>query len=241
MASSLEDTCDPAATLDESCARAMGHQLAGALDLAAQSYRAILQAAPQHAAANHCLGMLLVQSQRPAEGLPYLIAALAVDPQVADYWLGYLEALLLAGRTGEARDTLALARQHGLQGRSVEEFAARLNGKLLPLPAAGNLDPANQRRANRTAARLETKALAQLKARNFAAAQISARTLTRQFPERGIGWKILGRCWRRTGMRMRPWWRCRKRPGCCPRTRKPFAISAPCSPSWSDSRRPERF
>ena len=34
--------------------------------------------------------------------------------------------------------------------------------------------------------------LAQLKARNFAAAQISARTLTRQFPERGIGWKILG-------------------------------------------------
>ncbi len=192
MASSLEDTCDPAATLNESCARAMEHQLAGELDLAAQMYRAILQAAPRHAAANHCLGMLLVQSRRPAEGLPYLIAALAVDPQVADYWLGYLEALLLAGRTGEARDTLALARQHGLQGRSVEEFAVRLNGKLLPPPAAGNLDPANQRRASRTADRLEIKVLAQLKARNFAAAQISARTLTRQFPERGIGWKILG-------------------------------------------------
>jgi predicted O-linked N-acetylglucosamine transferase (SPINDLY family) len=192
MASSPEDTCDPAAALNESCARAMAHQLAGKLDLAAQMYRAILQAAPQHAAANHCLGMLLVQSQRPAEGLPNLIAALAVDPQVADYWLGYLEALLLAGRTGEAKDMLARARQHGLQGRSVEEFAARLNGKLLPPTAAGNPDPANQRRARRTAGRLETKVLAQLKQRNFAAAQISARALTRQFPELGIGWKILG-------------------------------------------------
>jgi predicted O-linked N-acetylglucosamine transferase (SPINDLY family) len=198
---------DHAATLNESCAQAMTRQLAGELDLAAQMYRAILEAEPQHAAANHCLGMLLVQSKRPSEGLPHLVAAIAEDPQVSDYWLGYLEALLLAGQTEEARNTLALAQQHGLSGRSVEDFAARLSVKLSPLPLertpeipsaigasprAGGLVRAERRRATRGADGLETRVLAQVEARNFAAAQASARALTLRFPERGLGWKILG-------------------------------------------------
>jgi predicted O-linked N-acetylglucosamine transferase (SPINDLY family) len=207
MALSPDESCARAATLNESCAQAMTRQLAGELDLAAQMYRAILQTEPQHAAANHCLGMLLVQSKRPSEGLPCLVAALAADPQVADYWLGYLEALLLAGQADEAKNTLALARQHGLQGGSVEDFAARLNVKLLPPPLTaspltpppitpppmtGELARAERRRANRDANRLETRVLAQVKEKNFAAARISARTLTRRFPDRGLGWKILG-------------------------------------------------
>jgi predicted O-linked N-acetylglucosamine transferase (SPINDLY family) len=205
-------TLDRAATLNESCAQAMTHQLAGELDLAAQTYRTILQAEPQHAAANHCLGMLHVQSKRPSEGLPHLLAAVAADPQVADYWLGYLEALLLAGQTDEAKSTLALGRQHGLAGRSVEEFAARLSVKLLPLAAAptpktpasripstiapspppGEVVRAERRRGSRVAVELETQVLAQVKERNFAAAQASARVLTEKFPDRGLGWKIRG-------------------------------------------------
>jgi predicted O-linked N-acetylglucosamine transferase (SPINDLY family) len=197
------------AALNESCAQAMSRQLAGELDLAAQMYRAILQAEPQHAPANHCLGMLLVQSKQPSESLPHLIAALAADPQVADYWLGYLEALLLAGQTDEAKSTLALGRQHGLQGAAAENFAARLSAKLLPPPtpvsaSSISLPPANppsmtgevvraeRRRASRGANKLETQVLAQVKERNFAAAHISAGTLTRRFPDRGLGWKVLG-------------------------------------------------
>jgi protein O-GlcNAc transferase len=202
-----DEAFDRAATLNESCAQAITRQLAGELDVAAQMYRAILQAEPQHAAANHCLGMLLVQSMRPSDGLPHLLAALAADPQVADYWLGYLEALLLAEQTDEARSTLALARQHGLQGAAVENFAARLSGKLLPVPApptpvtpptiaptppTGAVIRAERRRAGRGADRLETQVLALVKDRNFAAAQASARVLTERFPDRGLGWKILG-------------------------------------------------
>jgi predicted O-linked N-acetylglucosamine transferase (SPINDLY family) len=185
MALSPDESGARTATLNESCAQAVTRQLAGELDLAAQMYRSILQAEPQHAAANHCLGMLLVQSKRPSEGLPYLIAALATDPRVADYWLGYLEALLLAGQTDEAKNTLALARQHGLQGGQVEDFAARLSVKLLPPPIAppSMLEPPN---------RPELQVLAQVKERKFAAAQLSARALTLRFPDRGLGWKILG-------------------------------------------------
>ncbi len=187
----------------------MTRQLAGELDLAAQMYRAILEVEPQHAAANHCLGMLLVQSKRPSEGLPHLVAALAAAPQVAEYWLGYLEALLLAGQTEEAKSTLALGLQHGLSGEAVEDFAARLSVKLLPPAAslppmpmppstmtpsapAGKVVRAKRRGAGRSAHELEAQVLALVKDRSFAAAQASARVLTERFPGRGVGWKVLG-------------------------------------------------
>jgi predicted O-linked N-acetylglucosamine transferase (SPINDLY family) len=123
-------------TLDEACSRAMTMQLGGELDRAAELYRAVLRAEPSHAAANHCLGMLHMQLQRPAEGLPYLEAALNVNPQIPDYWLGYLEALLAAAQLDAAGGALSLGREHGLAGAAVEDFERRLGARLSPLTAA---------------------------------------------------------------------------------------------------------
>jgi len=116
---------DPA-KLEAECARGMELQLLGQIDLAGQIYHAIFQSAPQHPAANYCFGMLQVQAQRPLEALPYLKTALLAQQHVPDYWLGYLEALLLAGRSDAARNILGLARQQGLAGAAVEAFAIRL-------------------------------------------------------------------------------------------------------------------
>jgi len=115
-----------AAKLDADCARAIELQLLGQLDPAGEIYRAIFQAAPQHPVANYCFGMLQVQAQRPLEALPYLKTALLAQLHVTDYWLGYLEALLLAGHTEAARTILGLGRQQGLAGAAVEAFAGRL-------------------------------------------------------------------------------------------------------------------
>jgi tetratricopeptide (TPR) repeat protein len=114
------------AALDDACGDAMNMQLTGRLDLAEQRYRSILQAQPDHAIANHCLGLLLMQLQRPAKGLPFLSAALDAHPENPEYWLGYLEALLQAGQIETAHEALALGRQHGLSSNLVDEFAARL-------------------------------------------------------------------------------------------------------------------
>jgi len=73
-----------APTLDDLCGNAIKLQVAGRLELAEQLYRRILQAEPAHAAANHCIGMLNVQLQRPADGLPHLLAALESNPQNPD-------------------------------------------------------------------------------------------------------------------------------------------------------------
>jgi predicted O-linked N-acetylglucosamine transferase (SPINDLY family) len=185
------------APTDDACQRAMNLQIGGALRLAEEIYRAILQAEPRHATANYCLGMLHVQLKRPVEGLSYLMAALEASPAVPDHWLGYLEALLAADRTEEARQTLALAREHGLAGSATEDFAGRLQVKLsqtsappvLGAPAAARIE---RRQASRAARREETALLGALRAGNWTEVEARARALIERFPDRGLAFKTLG-------------------------------------------------
>jgi predicted O-linked N-acetylglucosamine transferase (SPINDLY family) len=115
--------------------------------------------------------MLNVQRRRPSQGLSFLMTALQENPGIPDYWLGYLEALLLSGRMEEAASALDLARQHGL-GAAVDEFANRLeaacadNAQRALLAALANGDPES--------------------ALDLASAMVG------DFPERGVPWKVLG-------------------------------------------------
>ncbi len=113
--------------------RALALQFAGQLDLAEQAFRAILERQAGHAAAHHCLGMLLVRARQPAAGLSHLLAALGAEPDNAGYWLGYIEALLQADQIEAARTVVALVRGRGLEGPAIDEFESRLSG---PLPAS---------------------------------------------------------------------------------------------------------
>src|ERR1700691_991121 len=149
-------------SLDESCENAMKLQVAGRLDLAEPIYRSILELRPTHAAANYCVCMLLVQLRRPADGFPHLQAAVEANPEIADYWLGHLEALLLLGETGQATSTLALARRHGLAGDAAEDFAGRLASKLPQVAgkaATASGDAAVARKPTRASRRREAVAI----------------------------------------------------------------------------------
>jgi protein O-GlcNAc transferase len=177
-------------------------QVTGRLDLAEPIYRSILETMPTHGAANYCLGMLLVQLRRPADGLPHLLAALTANPELSDYWLGYLEALLLLGEAPLATTTLALARHHGLEGKAADDFAIRLDAKITrptetatPTPpkeaaAARKSARAERRREAREIRRQEAAVLALVKEGRFLEALPLAGLMTERFPEHGTGWKI---------------------------------------------------
>jgi len=94
---------------------------------AEELYRAILDAQPTHADANHNLGLLKLQAQGPAAALPFFDTALQANPQDEQHWLTYIDALLQAGQTDAARQVLALGRQNGLQGEVADQLAARLD------------------------------------------------------------------------------------------------------------------
>jgi predicted O-linked N-acetylglucosamine transferase (SPINDLY family) len=175
-------------------------QIAGRADLAEEMYVAILAAQPNHALANHCLGMLNVQLLRPTNGLPYLRTALNANPELPDYWLGYIEALLQAGEIAGAISALALARQHGLAGAAVDHLARRLNGQhprpSFVKPRTADSPSKPSRAARRREARLtgpqDAALLALVEQRRFDEARAQAAAMTAQFPLHGLGWKILG-------------------------------------------------
>lgn len=209
MTASESPTYPASASLDERFAQAVQYQLAGQLDRAEQIYRTILDAHPRHAGANHCIGMLRVHSKRPADGLPFLFAALQSNPQIPDYWLGYLEALLLAGQIDSANTALELARQHGLTGPEVDNFAQRLANQSpagLKSPGAARSSDAvapppthttkrarmEQRREDRLVKRQEDVIKGLLKRGSFGDALTLSQRMTVDFPERGIGWKAFG-------------------------------------------------
>jgi predicted O-linked N-acetylglucosamine transferase (SPINDLY family) len=153
-------------------------QLAGQSAGAEELYAAILREDPGHHPANYCLGMLRIQARRPCDALPFLLAALESKPEQRDYWLGLLEALLLAGRLDEASSYLALARQHGLAGAQVEAYANRLQGALSAAMASVEQD--------------ERTLLSLMQRRRYDEAKALALRLTERFPKRGPGWKVLG-------------------------------------------------
>ncbi len=111
---------------------------ANRLDDAEQIYRSILNAQPEHAEANHNLGVLLLERQQFEASLPHFEAALAFKPESQGYWLSYIDALILAGQTELAQRTLAFGREHGMAGDKVDALARLLETAPQPMaPAHG--------------------------------------------------------------------------------------------------------
>lgn len=191
MPSSDSGPAGPKPNLDQLCGQAMELQLGGHPERAEQLYRTILQACPEHAAANHCLGMLNVQLRRAADGLPHLLRAIEAKPEIPDYWLGYLEALLLLGHIGEAQAALELGVKHGLAGRAVDSYAARL-ARASAANSASNLRQAPAQPPAAELQREEAALLSLLREGRFGDARAHALALTERMPGSGLGWKVLG-------------------------------------------------
>jgi tetratricopeptide (TPR) repeat protein len=125
-------------TVEQALQAAVNHQRSGQLQAAADLYRAILQVQPAHADANHNLGILALQAGQHAASLPFFKSALENQPGNGQYWLSYVEALILASQPEQATAVLNQGRQHGLQGPAVDALAQRAAGLsgTAPLAAA---------------------------------------------------------------------------------------------------------
>lgn len=134
-------------TIDQALQQAMAHHQAGRLHDAERLYRAILQVQPNHPDANHNLGVLAVQVQQPAAGLPHLKAALEANPIQGQYWLSYIVALVETGQIETARQVFARGRQQGLNAAEVEALAARLDAAA-PVADRSNVELRRARNAS---------------------------------------------------------------------------------------------
>lgn len=187
--------------LDEACRKAIDYFNAGQFDAAETVFRAVLQAAPQHALANYHLGLLLLQTASADTAQPYLLAALEASPETSIYWLSYIEALILSQQWESAREILALGQSHGLEGEAVAALSARLPLPISTLPIAAPPvagKPVARRRKSPEAAEVAAL-IALFEQGRFAEGVSLARAMTDEFPKHGFGWKVLGALLRSQG------------------------------------------
>ena len=145
--------------------KAIAQHKAGNLQQAEQLYRAILHAWPDHPVANHNLGLLAGQSGQHLAALPYLQAAVDIDPSKEQYWLAYAAAQVASGHDEESLQTIQAAIKKGFNSPAVLSFRKKAEYSLLSgLFSAGRFE------------QLES----------------SARMLVERYPDSGFAWKALG-------------------------------------------------
>ena len=84
-------------TLDQALQKGIEAHKAGKVQEADRYYTAILKANPKHPNANHNMGVLAVSLGKVEEALPFFKTALDVNPNTAQFWLSYIDALIRLG------------------------------------------------------------------------------------------------------------------------------------------------
>ncbi|BBO99459.1 tetratricopeptide repeat protein [Sulfuriferula nivalis] len=168
-----------AKTLAQAIACHQANDFAGAEKL----YRNILSTQPNHAEANHNMGVLSLHNDQAVASLPYFSTALDADPANGRYWISYINALCQAGQLDDARQILALAQQHGLSGQEVDKLVIQLTPSTSTQP--------DQKEINALITHFNQGQLAE--------ALALAKILTTRYPNHDAGWKAMGVAYQQMG------------------------------------------
>jgi tetratricopeptide (TPR) repeat protein len=96
-------------------------------ELAEEVFDSILNMYPDHAQANHRMGLLKIDSGVTLEALPYLENAIISDPSIFQFWVSLSETLVQLGQFEEAIKIINLARESGLDGEEFTTLETKLN------------------------------------------------------------------------------------------------------------------
>jgi len=178
---------------------AIEHHRKQEYDDAAALYAIVLDASSDHVDANYHLGVLYMQTDKPAEAVPHFESVLGHTPHFAQLWVYYFNALVASNQTEAARMALDIARQCGVPGDAIDTLRTRLPRKdATPAPAPEIPAPAEI--DTRRASREEVSEYVDLvNSGKVEAALEVARRLTQQYPSHGECWVSLTHSLQRNG------------------------------------------
>jgi predicted TPR repeat methyltransferase len=135
--------------IQEALSKGVEMHVSGEFDFASQLYGSVIKLDPNHADANHNMGLLKVDTGHALEALPYLQIALQADTSVAQFWLSYIKALIQLDRVDEASRLLRLAKESGAQGEEFLELHQQLGEPSLEeKPVKSEADTSSQSKPN---------------------------------------------------------------------------------------------
>jgi tetratricopeptide (TPR) repeat protein len=152
------------------------------LEDAERLYRAILQLQPSHPDANHNLGILAVSFNKVDAALPLFKIALEADPNIEQFWLSYIDALIKEKQFDNAKQVLEQGKNQGVAGEKLNILETQLAAITKQENVVG-LSPSQE---------LLSNLLEHYQAGRLDDAEKLAVSVTQEFPEHPFGWKVLG-------------------------------------------------
>ena len=113
-------------TLEKALQKGIEAHKAGKVQEADQYYTAILQTQPKHPDANHNMGVLAVGVGKVDQALPFLKTALEANPNIEQFWLSYIDALVKLEKLADAKAVLDQAKDTGVKGDAFDQLEKRL-------------------------------------------------------------------------------------------------------------------
>ena len=121
--------------VDQTLQQGVAAHNAGNLQEAERFYRSILEVQPKHPDANHNLGLIVVSMGQSGVALPLFKSAIDVNPNIEQFWLSYIEALIAERQFENAKRALKRGKKKGV----AKEKIKALTLKLVSVRAGGNL------------------------------------------------------------------------------------------------------
>ena len=171
-------------TVEKTLQQAIAAHKAGKLEDAQRLYTSILQAQPAHPDANHNLGGLLVSVDKVKLAIPFFKAALEANPNIEQFWMSYIDALVKNNQLKDAKRAIKKAKKKGFDAEKLQALLPQSKG------VTDTKAPSQE---------LLNSLLEQYQNGRLSEAEKLAVSVTREFPQHQFGWKVLAAVLKKTG------------------------------------------
>ncbi len=164
-------------TIEQALQQGVAAHNAGNLQEAERAYQAILQSQPKHPDANHNLGLIAISVNQIEAALPLFKTALNVNPNIEQFWISYIDALVKAKHLKDAKQAIKKAKKKGFDATKLQALFSQSKANAeTKLPSQQQL----------------SSLLEYYQAGQYSDAEKLAQSITQQFPQHPIAWKALG-------------------------------------------------
>lgn len=171
-------------TIEQTLQKGIDAHTTGDFQQAERSYQAILKIQPTHPNANHNLGLISVSVNELASALQHFKIALDVNPAIGQFWISYIDTLIMNDELVIAKKFIKKAKKRGVNTKNQETLLKKTK------ITVGEKDQP-QRQLTNLVGHYENG--------RFSYAEKLAASITQKYPKNQLPWKILGAVFARTG------------------------------------------
>ena len=176
-------------TIEQALKQGIASYNEGNLKDAERFYRAILKSQPSHPDANHNLGVLAVSVNKVFEAIPLFKNAIKSNPNIEQFWISYINALIKEQLYDNAKQAIKEARLQGIDEKKLNVLKERLINKN-EKNNISSLSPSEKKLKN---------LLGHYQAGRLDKAKKMAKSIAKKYPSHPFSWKILGAILKQSG------------------------------------------